>query len=72
VVKRIGINDIDRVRGVLQVLEVALDDVAILLPRIEIDADREGAEIEKRLHLRADARAEAENVPALPFDVERV
>jgi hypothetical protein len=52
-------------------VEVALHNIAIFLPRIEIDPDGECAEIEKRLHLRTDARPETKHAAALPVDLER-
>ena len=51
-------------------MEVALNNVTIFLSRVEIDPDREAAEIEKSLHLGADPGRQAKDVAALPGDVE--
>src|SRR5205823_6353452 len=48
----------------------AVDDVSIFSSGIEIDPDGEAAEIEKRFHLRADARGQAKNGAAGPGNFE--
>ena len=67
-IERICVDDVERLRRVLQIVEVAVDDVAILFTGIEIDADREAAEIEERLYFRADARRETKDAASLPIE----
>jgi hypothetical protein len=70
VIHGIGINDIDRPGRELKIVKIAMDHIAVVGARIEIDPDSERAEVEKCLHLRPDARRETESISALPFDVE--
>src|SRR4051812_39873349 len=70
-VERICVDDVDRSGCELEFVEVARQDVAIVLARIEIDADSERAEIEKRFHFGADSGTETKNTAAGPVDIER-
>src|ERR1039457_1833068 len=51
-------------------VEISLNHVSIFLSRIEIDPNREAAEIEKSLHLGADPGPQAKDGPALPGNVQ--
>ncbi len=71
VIERIRIDDVHRSRRELQIVKIALDHVSIFLSRIQIDPDREAAEIEKSLHLGADPGRQAKDRPARPDNIQR-
>src|ERR1700730_12966355 len=70
-VERVCVDDVDRSGRELEIVEIAVNDVAIVIAGVEIDPDRDRPEVEKRLHFGADAGAETKNAAAGPIDIER-